>query len=200
MHGSCDERGNAEAVSQYGTSGACHMFERNKVDAVDHQGVAVEIVTDTGETIGGRLLVGAGRTLASVLNADGGFVELEPWGGERTLISKASLRTVKLVQATKPESLKGRIVAADGFDPHAILGVRPGVGLDEIKVAWHRLSMTYHPDRYASAELPAEVIEYLGAMARRINAAYTALESMLQPNRRAAGPGSEPIYTSRPRA
>jgi len=175
------------------------MFERNKVDAVDQQGVAVEIVTDTGEKTGGRLLVGAGRTLASVLNADGGFVEFEPWGGERALIAKASLRTVKPVQPTRPESLKGRIASTEGFDPHTILGVRPGAGLDEVKIAWHRLSMAYHPDRYASAELPTEVIEYLGAMARRINAAYTALESMLQPNRK-AGPRAEPIYTSRPRA
>lgn len=158
------------------------MFERNRGDTIE-QGVAVEITTDAGETIAGQLVVGLGRNFAQVLNGDGGFVEFEPWGGERFHISKRSLRSVRLVRTTRPESLSGRINATDGFDPYTILGVRKGASLDEAKSAWHRLSMAYHPDRYASAELPDEVTSYLAAMARRINAAYAALEIALAPRK-----------------
>lgn len=176
------------------------MFERNKIDNVEANGVAVEITTDTGETLTGRLLIAVGRNFADVLNSPGGFVEFEPWGGERVLFAKASLRTVRLAHVPRPDSLKGRLAAFDGFDPHAILGVPSTATLEEIKAAWHRLSMTYHPDRYAMAELPAEVIDYLSAMARRINAAYAALEAPLRATRKATAMRAEPIYTSRPRA
>ena len=39
---------------------------------------------------------------------------------------------------------------------------------DEIRQAYFAQAKVYHPDRYATAELPTEVIEYLFAMARRI--------------------------------
>lgn len=155
------------------------MFERNRVDTIEQGGVAVEITTDQGEILAGQVVVGTGRNLAQILNGDGVFIEFEPWGGERVHISKGSVRTIKPVRATRPESLGARINAVDGFDPYTILGVRKGVSLDEAKSAWHRLSMAYHPDRYAMAELPEEVTTYLGAMARRVNAAYAALEATL---------------------
>lgn len=171
------------------------MFERNRIDTTEHNcnGIAVEITIDTGETIGGQLVVGTGRGLAQVLNGEGSFIEFEPWGGERVHLSKGSLRSVKLVQTPRPESLSGRINAMDGFDPYTILGVRKGVSPDQAKSAWHRLSMAYHPDRYASAELPAEVTAYLGAMARCINAAYAALETTLAP-RKGVPLRSTPVY------
>ena len=175
------------------------MFERNKIDNLEANGVAVEITTDTGEIMTGRLLISVGRNLADVLNSPGAFVEFEPWGGERVLFAKASLRTIKITQAPRPESLKARLASWDGFDPHGILGVNSSASLEDIKSAWHRLSMTYHPDRYAMAELPSEVTDYLSAMARRINAAYAALEAPLRATRRATAMRAEPIFTSRPR-
>ncbi|MEZ5818007.1 MAG: J domain-containing protein [Hyphomicrobiaceae bacterium] len=175
------------------------MFERNKIDSIEHSGMAVEISTDTGETIGGQLLVGMGRSLGQVLNGEGGFIEFEPWEGERVHIAKASLRAVKPVKTTRPESLKGRLAAMDGFDPYTILGVRKGAGLEEVKRAWHRLSMAYHPDRYAAAELPVEVTEYLSAMARRVNAAYAALEPALA-SKKSSGHQAAPLYRPQTRA
>ncbi|MDX2154957.1 MAG: J domain-containing protein [Hyphomicrobiaceae bacterium] len=175
------------------------MFERNKVDNIEHNGVPVEITTDCGDVLSGRLLMPVGRGLVEALNSPGAFLEFEAWGGERTFIAKASMRNVRLVQAPRPQSLKGRLEAADGFDPHTILGVRAGSGLDDVKAAWHRLSKAYHPDRYASAELPIEVLDYLSAMARRINAAYAALEGPLLTSRRMAALRQPPVYESRPR-
>lgn len=175
------------------------MFERNRIDNVEHNGVPVEITTDVGEVLTGRIMLPTGRGIVDVLNSPGGFVEFEPWGADRIFVAKASLRNVKLIQAPRPQSSKGRIDALDGFDPHSILGVRAGATLDEVKTAWHRLSKAYHPDRYATAELPAEVTDYLAAMARRVNAAYAALEAPLMLSRKAAVMRAAPIYTSQPR-
>ena len=55
-----------------------------------------------------------------------------------------------------------------------------------------RLAKAYHPDRYATAELPAEVRDYLAAMARRINAAHAALEVPLKKQ----AVRQEPVFTS----
>jgi DnaJ like chaperone protein len=72
-------------------------------------------------------------------------------------------------------NLNARLRDVDGFDPFAVLGVAPGAQREKIKEAYFALAKAYHPDRYAMAELPSEVIEYLFAMARRINAAHAAL-------------------------
>jgi hypothetical protein len=175
------------------------MFERNKIDSIQHTGVAVEIVTDADETLVGRVLVGTGRTLAQVLNGEGGFVEFEPWGEERMLLAKAALRSIRPVAGTRTESLQARAAALDGFDPYTILGVGRGASLEEIRTAWHRLSKTYHPDRYAAAELPAEVGEYLASMVRRINTAYAALETAFMSRRvpQRGAPSPAPAHAPR---
>jgi hypothetical protein len=175
------------------------MFERNKIDNVEQQSVAIQLTIDGGETLSGRAMIGIGRTLANVLNSPEMFIEFEPWSGERVMISKASIRSVKPLQVARPDSLKGRIAAMDDFDPYTILGVKAEASLEEVKSAWHRLSKTYHPDRYASAELPTEVLDYLAAMARRVNAAYAALEGPLHASRKAAAMRTAPMYTSVPR-
>ena len=174
------------------------MFERNRTDSAVLNGVPVELTTDTGELLTGRLLLAAGRSPADVLNGPGSFIEFEPWGGEAVLVAKATLRTVRLVRVVRPESLKARLAAADGFDPLSILGLAAGASLEEVKTAWHRLSKTYHPDRYASAELPHEVVDYLSAMARRINAAFAALEAPMKASQRTAALRTAPVFTSRP--
>jgi curved DNA-binding protein CbpA len=68
-----------------------------------------------------------------------------------------------------------------------------------VRARFHLLAKAYHPDRYAAAELPAEVTTYLEAMARRVNAAYAALETAYAQKRRYAKLKQEPIYTSAPR-
>ena len=60
-----------------------------------------------------------------------------------------------------------------------------------MREAYLKLAKVYHPDRYAAAELPAEVREYLSAMARRVNAAYDAWQAAHK--RQAAK--QEPVFT-----
>ena len=171
------------------------MFERNKVDSIDHAGMPVELTMMDGEIAKGRLLFSVGRNVFEVLNGPGAFLEFEPHGGERTFIAKAAIGNVKMVTVPRAPNLDQRLRDLDGFDPHAILGVPSQAGVDEVKAAWHKLAKVYHPDCYSSADLPAEVRDYLGSMARRVNAAYAALEVPLQAAKRSSTRAT-PVYTS----
>jgi hypothetical protein len=168
------------------------MFERNRVDAPEPGAVPVESELADGTAIKGQVLVPAGKTLADVLNGPGAFVEFEPHGGERTFLAKAFVAWIKPVAVPKVSSLKGRLTDAAGFDPYAVLGVELGASREEMRQAYFQLAKAYHPDRYATAELPSEVRDYLSAMARRINAAHAALEAPLKRQATRA----EPIFTS----
>jgi hypothetical protein len=175
------------------------MFERTRTDNIEVQAAPVEVTLDSGEVLAGRLMVPAGRTIVDMLNGQASFLEFEPYEGERTYLSKAGLRNVRMLAKRAPD-LASRTRDLDGFDPARILGVAAGASLEDAKAAWHRLSKLYHPDRYASADLPGEVREYLAGMARRINSAYAALETSHRARMRDAEMRSAPIYTSGARA
>lgn len=176
------------------------MFERIKVDNIEHSGIPAELTLSDGEVVKGRLLIPTGRNPVDAFNAPGSFLEFERYGAERTYFSKAHVHAIKLINVPKAPNLGTRVRDLDGFDPHAILGVPAGSAFDDIKSAWHRLAKVYHPDRYSSAELPPEVAEYLAIMARRINAAFAALENANQSAKRAAVGRSTPVYSSGTRA
>lgn len=179
------------------------MFERVRVDNVSGaqpQAVPAEITLDDGRVLRGRFLVPPGRGLVEFLNGNAVFVDFEAYGAERMLLAKSTLRSVKLVNVPGSSQLSNRLSEIDGFDPFAILGVKSGASVDEVKSAYHRLAKIYHPDRYSMAELPSEVREYLAAMVRRINAAFAALEAPVAAVRSSAAARAEPVYTSRPRA
>ena len=175
------------------------MFERNKVDNIEHAGVPVELTTTDGEILKGRLLIAQGRNVFEVLNGAGAFLEFAPHAGDRSFVSKSAIANVKLINVPKATNLNQRLHDIEGFDPYGILGVPSHASFDDVKAAWHRLAKIYHPDRYSSAELPNEVREYLASMARRVNAAYAALEAPQLAVKRAGVARSAPIYTSQPR-
>lgn len=169
------------------------MFERNKIDNVpDTTAVPVEIVFSDGTQAKGKLMVPTMKTVGEALNAAGGFMEFEPYGGERGYIAKAQIASLKPVGVPKQGNLNARLTDHNGFDPYVILGLKAGASREEVRAAYFGLAKAYHPDRYATAELPEEVREYLAAMARRINAAHAALEV---PAKRLAA-RAEPVFTS----
>jgi len=153
------------------------MFERNRIDQIERGTLSVEIVLHDGQALTGRLYVPIVRSLADELNHAGGFVEFESLEGERAFLPKTSLLSVRSkAPLPKAEQLRNR-TREDAFDPHAVLGVTREAPWEDIRHAYHALAKLYHPDRYQSMELPKEVHEYVAAMARRINAAYDALET-----------------------
>ena len=170
------------------------MFERNRAEAQEYASVAVEIVVDDGAIVAGKLFISASRSVFEVLNSAALFVDFEPYEGERRFLAKASLKSVKLLAGAKPLNLAQKARDLDSFDPQAILGVQAGAPWDEVRSAYLSLAKIYHPDRFATAELPTEVAAYMSGMLRRINAAYSALEVAHQARR--AMPVQRAIYTS----
>jgi DnaJ domain len=157
--------------------------------------LCVEITLESGDILKGKFLAPPGRTLMELLNTGTPFVEFEPFGDERTFLAKASLRQVKSLNMPPNPTLKPGGKDFDGFDPHAVLGIAAGADKEEVHRAYLHLAKIYHPDRYAAAELPPEVIEYLAAMARRINAAHDTLEAA-QRDKPAPVARQAPVFTT----
>lgn len=172
------------------------MFERTKVDNSQVQvGVPVEITRDDGQVDKGKLLIAMSARVADVLNGPLQYLEFEDYQGRRTLICKSALQAVRVIEIPGAANLSAR--SRDGeFDPYRVLGLEPAASWEEVKTAYHAQSKIYHPDRYATAELPREVRDYLAAMARRINAAFAALEPSVLARREAAKLRQAPIYSS----
>jgi hypothetical protein len=169
------------------------MFERSRVDnAPDLTAMPVEATFADGSVVRGKLLVATTKSIGDVLNGGGAFLEFEPYGGERSYIAKAQIASIKMLGVPKLPNLNARLKDYDGFDPYAVLGIKPGATREDIRQAYFALAKTYHPDRYATAELPTEVIEYLFAMARRVNAAHEALSA--EQKKQAAK--AEAVFTS----
>lgn len=175
------------------------MFERNRVDNSQQQAaVAVEITYLDGRIEKGKLLIAVSSKVSEVLNGPVQFLEFETHEGERSLIAKSALHAIRVVTVPGAATPAGRL--RDGeFDPYRILGIAPGATWEEIRQAYLAASKAYHPDRYANISLPAEVGEYLAAMARRVNAAFAALEGPQQARREAARHRTAPVYTSTPK-
>lgn len=176
------------------------MFERNKVDngTQPASAVPVEITLTDGEALAGKILLAQGRSVYDLLNGPATFVDVEPYGGERQLIAKSAIRGLKIVSVPGTGHLGGHLREVDGFDPHKVLGIERSATWDEVKAAYHRLAKIYHPDRTQSLDLPREVHDYMSAMARRINAAFAALEkvhAVARANPKPAAQTSTPIYT-----
>jgi DnaJ domain len=172
------------------------MFER-KTDTQE-VAIAVEISFDDARVVKGKCLVPLQKNLTDVLNNQNPFIEFEPYGGERQFVLKTSLKAVKPIGVARATSLHSKLRDAEQFDPHAILGVTGTASWDAIKAAYHARAKVYHPDRYSTAELPLEVRDYLAAMARRVNAAFAALEEPHRDTKLATAARAKPIYTSGP--
>lgn len=154
------------------------MFERTKIDNSTKNPVACELVLDDGRELLGHLLVGNLRGIIEELNAPGDFIEFEAVDRQRTFLGKHSIRSARSAAVAKVVPLDRRIREGVPFDPYVVLGVDRSADRETIKRAYHVLAKTYHPDRMQAIELPAEIVDYATAMAKRINAAYSALMSL----------------------
>ena len=171
------------------------MFDRSKGDTLDTSGVSVVLTLTDGTEMKGRLAVPNGRSMADILNGTMQFVEFEEYAGARTYLAKHAIGHVRLASPPRGQGVP-RMRDADGFDPHAILGLPLGARFEDVRAAYLAKAKTYHPDRYNNAELPDEVKRYLEDMARRINAAFSALEAPHQQSRQNAVQRLAPVYSS----
>ena len=161
------------------------MFERNKIETFDRGdgrdkiNLAVELVLDDGRTLTGHVVAAAARGLIDVLNAAGGFVEFETAAGERAYLAKSSIRSARPRVQVRADQMERRLKSAEASDPFQVLGVARGSSQEAVREAYLKLAKAYHPDRLQGLDIPREMLEYGGAMAKRINAAYAAVTETL---------------------
>jgi DnaJ-domain-containing protein 1 len=176
------------------------MFERGRIDTrPEPVAVPVELELLGGEVEKGKLILLASQAPLDAINQPGGFVEFVPYAGEPRLVAKATIASVRLVGVPRAPALRGRHGMTDDFEPYTILGLPDGSPFEAVRNAYIELSKTYHPDRYSSAALPPEVVGYLETMARRVNAAYAALEATERTAKRYRADLMPAVYTSRAR-
>lgn len=165
------------------------MFERITAESVNPLGIPVEIRFADGTLAKGRVIAaGAHRSLADLLNGQGNFLEFEAYGGDTAFVAKSRIAEVKPLGVPKGINLKARLGSSEPLNPYAVLGVPANATPEQIRKAYVTLAKSYHPDRYASAELPPEVLEYLFTMVRRINAAHAALDNVRKAQANATRP------------
>jgi DnaJ-domain-containing protein 1 len=105
------------------------------------------------------------------------FLDCESLDGERFILSKAAVKLVRNREIAEVKDLNDLVQDKNGFDPYRILKVEKGHKPGAVREAYHAQVRIYHPDRFASIELPQEVNNYLTAMIRRINMAYDMIEN-----------------------
>ena len=150
------------------------MLERGAMNDRQKVRLAVEMTLDDGKITRGRL-VGKFRTLGENLAADGAFLQLEAGDGRLAYISKSAIRKISEISMPVADQLNQKMAATKVGEAYTILGVSPRASEEELMAAYRELSKVYHPDRLASMQLPAEMLEYAEAMQRRINAAFDEL-------------------------
>lgn len=153
------------------------MFEKSRASNLTSQTTRIPaaITLTSGDALNGAVIAAGNGRLTEVLNAPSAFVEFHSHTGEVRHLNKAAIVSIDPLNAGAADQLTKRNVEAAVFDPYAILGMNTQASVAELHQAYLNLARTYHPDRFAAAGLPAEVTEYIGAMAKRINAAWEIL-------------------------
>lgn len=147
----------------------------------DKKPFQVEIHLADRGTLRGKLWLPANKSLADALNGPQTFIEFAPYGERRTyFLAKSQVISLAFAEVPKAPYLPERRGAVDANDPYKNLGVAPDATWYAVREAYLQLAKAYHPDRFSGVSLPVEVVDYLGAKARSINAAYATLEGSLK--------------------
>ena len=150
------------------------MFERGRSSftSAQDQRAPVSLTMVDGEMLRGNLRMPVSGRLIDAMNGADLYFDLELPDGSTAFLAKHSVKRVTPVELPRSDQLSRRTADLSVFDPYTVLGLVRGASAEEIKAAYHGLVRNYHPDRFASADLPREMQDYAHAMLTRINAAY----------------------------
>lgn len=137
--------------------------------------VPVLVTLNSGAVLRGTMFIPRTRSFAEELNRGEQFIEFEPADGSRMFLSRSAIGSVRETEIPRADSLAKKLGTLDHYDAHQVLGVTKDTPISEVRAAYLGLAKMYHPDRFARLDLPPEVLEYLGAVATRVNIAYAEL-------------------------
>lgn len=139
--------------------------------------VPLVITLVDGSAVRGTILMPRDKSLTELFNMPAPFFEIEGADGQLLVISKTAVASLRRHEIPNADQLDKKLTAMDKADPWRILGIGRSASRDEIRAAYVVLARLYHPDRFASSDLPPEIAEYVDNMARRINGAYAELST-----------------------
>jgi DnaJ-domain-containing protein 1 len=134
---------------------------------VQKTAILVEISLADGSVVLGKIFVPHQGRLTDVLNDDRAFIPIESSDGTTLALAKSAIKQVSLPVA--------ETAAYRGINPYLVLGIREGVSQEDVKKAYHQLSMVNHPDRIKGFGLGEEYQELATRNMARINNAYAQI-------------------------
>lgn len=134
----------------------------------------VQISTVNGESLRGCIEAGVTGKLIEFMNREASFFEFLGTDGQTIILSKSSVRSMALIEQPRIDQLSRR-ARQDKLDPYSILEIPRGASAEEVRSAYRQRVRLYHPDNLAGSQVPAEVLEYVTAMFRRLTEAYQEL-------------------------
>ena len=143
--------------------------------------VAAELQLVDGTRLNGTLLIQRDQSIKDLLCGPDAFVEFECNIGGEMIIGKVTIATVRPRKQALADQLERKLKLLEKSDAFTVLKIAKSASRDKVRDAYLTLTGIYHPDRYAAAQLPAEVLEYFNTMTRNINSAYTELNQLMAP-------------------
>jgi DnaJ-domain-containing protein 1 len=134
---------------------------------VQKTAILVEISLADGSVVLGKIFVPHQGRLTDVLNDDRNFLPVEGADGTTFALAKTAIKQVSLPVA--------EAAAYRGINPYLVLGVKEGISPEELKKAYHQLSLVNHPDRIRGFGLGEEYLELATRNMARINSAYAQI-------------------------
>lgn len=140
--------------------------------------MTVDMVMTDGSTMRAIVMIPREKDLRDVFNVADQFLEVECLENGPVVFQREALRTVRPAGLPQAQQLSKRLAAAEKLAAHQVLGIVRNAGRDAIAAAHDALREKYDPARASAAGLPEEVVEYLSAMCRRLDAARSALDEI----------------------
>jgi hypothetical protein len=141
--------------------------------------LTVDMVMTDSSTMRAIVMIPREKTLKDVFNVTDTFLEVECLENGPIVFQREALRSVKPTALPKAIQLDKRLAAAEKLNAHLVLGIVKLANPDAIAEAHEKALAQYDPERAIAAAMPAEVIEFMKAMCRRIDAARATLEQLL---------------------
>jgi hypothetical protein len=142
--------------------------------------MTVDMVMTDGSAMRAIVMIPREKSLKDVFNVTDTFLEVECLENGPIVFQREAMRSVRAAALPKAVQLDRRLAAAEKLHAHQALGIPKSADLEVIVAAHDQLKDKYDPARAVSAGMPAEVVEFMTAMGRRLDAARQELEAIIQ--------------------